>query len=101
MATVTTRPPSQPDPRGSVPPTPATTDAPVKPDSAASRSFVEPERRHGMICEAAYFLSESRGFCPGRELDDWLAAESAIDRALTSGEPADRCGGGEPGGALP
>ncbi len=27
---------------------------------------------------AAYFLAERRGFVPGRELDDWLAAEAAI-----------------------
>ena len=46
-----------------------------------------------MICEAAYFLSERRGFCPGHELDDWLAAEAEFDRALTSGDPAKRSGG--------
>jgi hypothetical protein len=46
-----------------------------------------------MICDAAYFLSERRGFCPGQELDDWLAAEAEIDRALTTGDPANLCGG--------
>ena len=28
---------------------------------------------------AAYFLAERRGFVPGHELDDWLAAEDAIE----------------------
>ncbi|HEY8051341.1 MAG TPA: DUF2934 domain-containing protein [Steroidobacteraceae bacterium] len=35
-----------------------------------------------MIAEAAYYCAEQRGFDPGRELDDWLAAESRIDAAL-------------------
>jgi hypothetical protein len=46
-----------------------------------------------MICEAAYFLSERRGFAPGHELDDWLAAEGEIDRLLVGSVPADRGGG--------
>ena len=35
--------------------------------------------RHAQIAEAAYFLSRTRGFVSGRELDDWLAAEREID----------------------
>jgi hypothetical protein len=37
------------------------------------------------ITEAAYFFSERRGFAPGRELDDWLAAENQIDTAVRLG----------------
>ena len=37
-------------------------------------------RRAAMIAEAAYFRAERRGFSPGGELDDWLAAEHEIDR---------------------
>ncbi|MCL6555274.1 MAG: DUF2934 domain-containing protein [Burkholderiales bacterium] len=40
------------------------------------------EAREAMIREAAYYLAERRGFAPGHELDDWLAAEAAIDRDL-------------------
>jgi hypothetical protein len=29
----------------------------------------------------AYFIAEKRGFEPGHELDDWLAAEAAVARA--------------------
>jgi hypothetical protein len=38
-----------------------------------------------MICDAAYFLAERRGFIPGHELDDWLTAEKQIDLALAAG----------------
>ncbi|HEY8507133.1 MAG TPA: DUF2934 domain-containing protein [Steroidobacteraceae bacterium] len=33
---------------------------------------------------AAYFRAERRGFAPGHELDDWLAAEREIDQLITS-----------------
>lgn len=32
--------------------------------------------RHQWISEAAYYKAEARRFAPGRELDDWLAAEN-------------------------
>lgn len=40
--------------------------------------------RQAMIAEAAYFLSESRGFEPGWELEDWLNAEWEVDQRLAS-----------------
>ena len=33
------------------------------------------------IASTAYFIAEKRGFKPGHELDDWLAAEAAVARA--------------------
>ena len=30
------------------------------------------------IARAAYYLAEQRGFAPGHELDDWLAAERQL-----------------------
>lgn len=39
-------------------------------------------RRRAMIELAAYLRAEQRGFAPGRELDDWLAAEAEVDRQL-------------------
>jgi DnaK suppressor protein len=64
--------------------------APANSDSSATpaATFIEPERRHAMISDAAYFLSEGRDFRPGRELDDWLTAEREIDHLLTRGGPA-------------
>jgi hypothetical protein len=41
------------------------------------------EDRHASIAEAAYFRSEHRGFAPGHELEDWLAAEEEVDQRLT------------------
>ena len=35
-----------------------------------------------MIRERAYFLAAERGFCPGRELEDWLAAEQEVDALM-------------------
>lgn len=33
------------------------------------------------VAEAAYFLAQRRGFEPGRELDDWVAAEAQMAHA--------------------
>jgi hypothetical protein len=33
---------------------------------------------NGMISIAAYFMAAQRGFAPGNELDDWLAAERTV-----------------------
>jgi len=35
-------------------------------------------QRRAMVSEAAYYRAQKRGFEPGRELDDWLAAEAEI-----------------------
>lgn len=32
-----------------------------------------------MIAERAYFRSEQRGFAPGHEIEDWLAAEAELN----------------------
>ena len=39
-----------------------------------------PEARSARIAQAAYFMALARGFAPGRELDDWLAAEDELER---------------------
>jgi hypothetical protein len=40
------------------------------------------ELRIEMIARAAYLRAEQRGFEPGRELDDWLAAAADVDAQL-------------------
>jgi hypothetical protein len=40
--------------------------------------------RAKLIAEGAYYLAEQRGFAPGHELEDWLAAESAVDARLAA-----------------
>ncbi len=45
----------------------------------AKRTALVGEDRRRLIAEAAYFLAERRGFAPGQELEDWLAAEIEVD----------------------
>jgi hypothetical protein len=40
------------------------------------------EDREVLIAKAAYFNAERRGFAPGHELEDWLAAENEVDQRL-------------------
>lgn len=44
------------------------------PDDAAERAA-----RDRLIAERAYLRAEQRGFAPGGEVEDWLAAEREID----------------------
>lgn len=53
--------------------------------AALATEFYGEEPRHAMIARAAYFRALHRGFAPGHELDDWLAAEAQVDAALTVG----------------
>lgn len=51
--------------------------------------FVDPTQRSALIARAAYFRSQSRGFAPGHEMADWLAAEAEVDAELLKGtEPS-------------
>ncbi len=40
------------------------------------------EDRGVSIARAAYLRAERRGFAPGHELEDWLAAENEVDQRL-------------------
>jgi Protein of unknown function (DUF2934) len=51
---------------------------------AATRA-VSAEMRRAMIAERAYLRAERRGFAPGRDAEDWLAAEVEIDSLLRAG----------------
>jgi len=52
---------------------------------SSTPALIDPERRRALIAEAAYFRAERRGFEPGHEAEDWLAAEIEVDTALTVG----------------
>jgi len=47
----------------------------------ASVAITEDVRR-AMIAEAAYLRAERRGFAPGNEREDWIAAELEVDALL-------------------
>ena len=49
-----------------------------------------PEERHKWIAETAYFMAHRRGFAPGHELSDWLAAEKEVSRISGLIEPLPR-----------
>jgi hypothetical protein len=47
--------------------------------------FVKPSTakpREALIAEIAYFKAQRRGFEPGHEQEDWIAAEREVDRRL-------------------
>ncbi len=43
--------------------------------------------RHERVQLEAYLIAERRGFAPGNELDDWLAAERIVDAAAVVTAP--------------
>ena len=60
------------------------------PAEVAVPSFVDPQQRAALIARAAYFRAMHRGFAPGHETEDWLAAEAEVDAGLlrgTAGSP--------------
>lgn len=65
-------------------PAPKAATAAKKPAVAKVRGkkSVTPEQRYMMICEAAYFKAQRRGFAPENEIQDWLDAEAEINSLL-------------------
>jgi hypothetical protein len=53
--------------------------------TAKAPNFVDPQRRAALIARAAYFRAQNRGFAPGHEVTDWLAAETEVDAELLRG----------------
>jgi len=43
---------------------------------------IDPDTRRQLVAAEAYFRAERRGFAAGSELDDWVAAEMAVDMRL-------------------
>ncbi len=80
----TRRTPLSSRPPEAVPPTVRPT---LRAKPVAKPPPVTAEVRHTMIAESAYLRAEQRGFAPGGETEDWLAAEAEVDAllALTHG----------------
>ena len=59
----------------------------LKSRSVEPARFAEPtaESRYRLIAELAYCKAQQRGFEPGHELEDWLAAEAEVDLKLGRG----------------
>jgi hypothetical protein len=54
---------------------------------SGSRPEISDVARRDMIERAAYFRAEQRGFAPGEEVADWLAAERDVEYFLAGGVP--------------
>ena len=59
--------------------------APKGVPGASTGITVSADTRRGMIAHAAYLRAERRGFTPGGEAEDWLAAEAEVDALLKAG----------------
>ena len=68
---------------------------PYQPEIAQAKidHCMTPGERHQLIAEIAYLIAERRGFAPGHELSDWLAAEQEVNRRCGLIEPAPRWDG--------
>ena len=55
---------------------------PDMPFQEGAHDALDPDLRHRLISEAAYFLYAQRGFSDGYDQDDWLQAETQIDHAI-------------------
>jgi hypothetical protein len=49
---------------------------------SARLTAIDPEDRRQLVAAEAYFLAERRGFAAGNEVEDWVAAEAAVDSRL-------------------
>ncbi|OFZ70875.1 MAG: hypothetical protein A2Z01_11905 [Betaproteobacteria bacterium RBG_16_58_11] len=65
---------------------PAAKPAPAKKKASKGNGAtpITPEQRYRMICDAAYYRAERRGFIGGNPAEDWAAAEAEIDGLLLS-----------------
>ena len=66
---------------------------PTAPVKAAARKQAAPAvptqaERDQMVRMAAYFRAQQRGFAPGSEWEDWLAAEAEINALVELASPA-------------
>jgi 7-keto-8-aminopelargonate synthetase-like enzyme len=62
--------------------------------AAATKPAIDPELRARMVETAAYFRAERRGFTPGYEVEDWLAAETEIESLVGGPASPARSGAG-------
>jgi hypothetical protein len=76
-AVASLQPPKTPKPRAPVPRVAA-----LRPDRSvadiADAIARSQNRLRQAIAEAAYYRAQQRGFAPGHELEDWLAAQHQI-----------------------
>jgi hypothetical protein len=53
--------------------------------AAANKAYWTDEMRQEEIQRRAYYRAEQRGFAPGYEMEDWLAAEKEVNERMGAG----------------
>lgn len=66
---------------------------PDQPFEEGAHDAIDPDLRHRMISEAAFYLYAQRGYTGDYDLDDWLTAEAEIDHLLLNPEIRGRSAG--------
>ncbi len=61
---------------------PKSTKKPLSVMGNKSKSDPQIEERNDHVAVSAYYKAQARGFEPGDELADWLAAEAEIDNNM-------------------
>jgi len=56
--------------------------------SARRSTSIDPDVRRQLVAAEAYFRAERRGFAAGNELEDWVAADMAVDTRLQQSQVA-------------
>ena len=80
------RAPESPQPAEKVAPRRRAAAASATPVPGATTAItVSEDARRAMISQAAYLRAERRGFTPGSEIEDWMAAEAEVDALLRAG----------------
>ena len=69
---------SKPDTRAAAPRQPTSVQRAAAPMESGLSAGANPEETRRQIAEAAYYRAKQRGFAPGRELEDWIEAESEV-----------------------
>ena len=52
---------------------------PDTPFEEGVHDILNPDLRHRMVSEAAYYLYAQRGYRHGHDIDDWMEAEAKVD----------------------
>ncbi|HTT42098.1 MAG TPA: DUF2934 domain-containing protein [Steroidobacteraceae bacterium] len=76
------RPASSPPPKNPVAARESAAPAAGAAAAANAHMALTREGRRQLIAEKAYLRAERRGFAPGHDTEDWLAAEAEVDALL-------------------
>jgi hypothetical protein len=58
--------------------------APAPVAAPAAKGSIDARERYQLVAREAYYLAEKRGFAPGREMEDWIAAEKTVAARLAA-----------------